>query len=149
MSKLYTDSGWINWEYIEKETSAFCMTVGARGVGKTYGLIKFLLDMEKKFLYVRRLQSQLDICSTMDANPFKALNTDTGRNILPFRSGKIVRFCDSVTDDTGKASPIRDAAALGVALSTFHSMRGMDFSDVDYIVFDEAVPSVGEKPIKD
>ena len=37
--------------------------------------------------------------------------------------------------------------ALGVALSTVANVRGIDFSDCDLIIFDEAIASDGERPI--
>ena len=40
MAKLYTEEGWVNWDYIEDQGAVFNMIVGARGTGKTYGLMK-------------------------------------------------------------------------------------------------------------
>ena len=37
---------------------------------------------------------------------------------------------------------------MGVALSVVANIRGIDFSDYDYIVFDEFIASAGERPIK-
>ena len=53
-----------------------------------------------------------------------------------------------------RASSIRvskvpcNAFAVGVALSVVANIRGIDFSDYDYIVFDEFIASAGERPIK-
>ena len=47
MAKIYDKSGWVNWEYIAGQKAAFCMVVGARGVGKTYGLMKYLLEHDR------------------------------------------------------------------------------------------------------
>ena len=62
MGKIYTDSGWVNWDYILSQPASFIQVIGARGVGKTYGLMKKLIREKKKFLYMRRLKSQLDQC---------------------------------------------------------------------------------------
>jgi len=107
-----------------------------------------LLDRGVKFIYLRRLKTQLDQCAAIDANPFKKLNTDTGRNIMPFRAREIIRFCPAAENDDGRIIANAPPVALGVALSTFATIRGADFSDIDAIVFDEAVPMVGESPIK-
>ena len=40
MSKIYNADGWVNWDYIVNQAAAFTMVVGARGVGKSYGLMK-------------------------------------------------------------------------------------------------------------
>lgn len=149
MGKLYTQDGWVNWDYIVRQTKAFCMVVGARGTGKTFGLMRWLLHQRRPFLYVRRLKSQLDICATIDANPFRAINDADKDTIRPFRKNGMIRFCRTQVDDKGKEYPTGDPVAIGVALSTFQSMRGMDFSNINTIVFDEAVPNIGQKPIKE
>ena len=136
MAKIYTAEGWVNWDYIVNQQSAFCMVVGARGVGKTYGLMKYLLEHDRPFIYLRRLKSQLDQCVTADGNPFKKLNTDTGRNIIPKRTAGGVLFMDNDR-----------IIAVGVALSTVANVRGFDYSNYDCIVFDEAIASDGERPI--
>lgn len=139
--KLYNKEGWVNWDYICGLNRAFIMVVGARGTGKTYGLFKKLVEEEKPFIYVRRLQAQLDISKTESGNPFRKLNKDLCLDIQPAKAGKQAEF----RRDGGQG----DIAALGVALSTVATVRGFDFSGYDYIVFDEAVPMIGEKPIKD
>lgn len=149
MSKIYTEEGFVNWEYLYSQTKAFCMATGARATGKTYGLLKLLIEHKIKFLYLRRLRTQLDQCASVTANPFKKLNTDLGLNIQPYKSKELVRFIPSQEIEGGRNVPDGEPVAIGLALSTFATMRGMDFSDIDAVVFDEAIPMVGEKAIKD
>lgn len=137
MAKIYTDSGWVNWDYIISQGAAFTMVVGARGVGKTYGMFKYCIENKRPFIYLRRLKSQLDHCATVDGNPFKKLNTDLGTDIKPKRSQGGVLFMDG-----------DKLIALGVALSTVANVRGFDYSDYDMVVFDEAIASDGERPIQ-
>ena len=136
MAKVYDSNGWVNWDYLINQGSAFTMVVGARGVGKTYGLMKYCLDQGRKFIYLRRLKSQLDQCANNAGNPFKKLNSDLNRNIKPKGTQGGVLF-----DENG------EVVALGVALSTVANVRGFDYSDYDMIIFDEAVASDGERPI--
>ena len=140
MSKLYDADGWVNWDYIFNQESSFISVIGARGVGKTYGLFKKLILDGKKFIYLRRLKSQLDQCSKEEGNPFKRINLDYDLSIRPYPAGGIVTFRNG--DKTG------DIVAAGVALSVVANVRGIDFSDYDYIVFDEFIASIGERPIK-
>ena len=140
MSKIYDSSGWVNWDYILSQDEKFIAVVGARGVGKTYGIFQKLIKERKPFIYLRRLKSQLDQCAKLEGNPFKKLNTDLGTDIKPFSSGGTVSFRQ--TDKTG------ELFAVGVALSVVANVRGVDFSDIDYIVFDEFIASAGERPIK-
>lgn len=140
MAKIYTADGWVNWDYILSQDASFISIVGARGVGKTYGCFKKLVDEGKKFIYLRRLKSQLDQCGKPEGNPFKKINDDIGHDIKPFPSGGIISFRE--TDKTGAL------VSVGVALSVVANVRGIDFSDFDYIVFDEFIASIGERPIK-
>ena len=140
MAKIYTEQGWVNWEYIMQQPESIISVVGARGVGKTYGLFKYLIENKKRFIYVRRLKSQLEQCGKVEGNPFKKLNIDLGMNILPYPSGGSITFRDG--EKTG------EIIAVGVALSVVANLRGIDFSDYDYIVFDEFIASDGERPIK-
>ena len=57
MSKIYNADGWVNWDYIVNQGAAFTMVVGARGVGKTYGLMKYNIEHDRPFIYNRRRQS--------------------------------------------------------------------------------------------
>ena len=140
MAKIYTASGWINWPWIIEQGSAFNMVVGARGTGKTYGIMRYLIENHHPFLYMRRLKTQLDICGKVSGNPFRKLCIDMGINIIPFSTGGNIEFRKD--DRSG------EIVAVGVALSTIATIRGIDFSDYNFIVFDEAVPMAGEKPIK-
>lgn len=140
MNKIYNIEGWVNWDYITEQKASFIAVVGARGVGKTYGIFKKLIEEKKRFIYLRRLKSQLDQCGKSEGNPFKKINIDCDCNIKPFPSGGIITFKEG--DKTG------NIIAVGVALSVVANVRGIDFSDYDYIVFDEFIASSGERPIK-
>lgn len=137
MGKIYDKNGWVNWDYIVSQNAAFTMVVGARGVGKTYGLMKYCIEHDEPFIYLRRLKSQLDQCATGDGNPFKKLNTDLGTDIKPRSTAGGVIFADQ-----------ERVAALGVALSTVANVRGFDYSNYNIIIFDESIASDGERPIK-
>ena len=49
--KLYTDKGYLNIPTIAKNAdsidAAFIVIIGARQVGKTYGVLKYVLDADK------------------------------------------------------------------------------------------------------
>ena len=140
MGKIYDTAGWVNWDYIMKQTESIISVVGARGTGKTYGLFKWMIEHREKFIYLRRLKSQLEECRKEDGNPFRKLNHDLDINIKPFPAAGSVLF--RYDDKNG------DAAAVGVALSVVANVRGVDYSDINYIVFDEFISSDGERPIK-
>ena len=141
MAKIYNKSeGWLDWDYIMMQKCPFIIIVGPRGVGKTYGGFRKLVKEGKKFIYLRRLKSQLELCSREEGNPFKAINADLGTEIRPYPASGIISFRNG--DKAG------EVAAIGVALSVVANLRGIDFSDCDYIIFDEFIASAGERPIK-
>ena len=140
MARIFNSAGWVNWDYIMQQPESIISVVGARGTGKTYGLFKWLIEHRRKFIYLRRLKSQLEECRKDAGNPFKKLNIDMGINIRPFPLAGSVAF--NYEDRNG------DTAAVGVALSVVANIRGVDYSDFDYIVFDEFILSDGERPIK-
>ena len=140
MAKVYTNEGWVNWEYILNQKESIISVVGSRGIGKTYGIFKELIDRKEKFIYLRRLKSQVDQCSKIEGNPFKKINTDLDKDIRRYPSGGIVTFREGDRDG--------DIISTGVALSVVANIRGIDFSDYNYIVFDEFIASAGERPIK-
>ena len=136
MAKIYDKQGWVNWDYIITQGAAFTMVVGARGVGKTYGIMKYCIEHEIPFIYLRRLKTQLELCASVDGNPFNKLNTDLEMNIRPQNTRAGVVFADG-----------EKTIALGVALSTVANVRGFDYSRFNMIIFDEAIASDGERPI--
>lgn len=140
MGKLYSAAGWVNWDYIMQQKESIISVVGARGTGKTYGCFKWLVEHNERFIYLRRLKSQLEECKKDAGNPFKKLNTDLDIDIKPYSSGGTVAF--NYEEKSGLN------VAVGVALSVVANLRGVDYSDYNYIVFDEFISSDGERPIK-
>lgn len=121
----------------------FQIIIGGRGTGKTYSVLDYLQRVsspEHKFIYMRREGTEIDACSTEYGNPYKKLNFDKGYNISPFRIKKFNGFGIQRDED----EPI----GYGIALSLFAGMRSMDFSDVDYIFFDEFIPEKHKRKIK-
>lgn len=122
----------------------FTLILTGRGVGKTFGVLDFCrkeaMEGRGRFAYMRRLQTQIDICAKQEFSPFKRLDmvrhyTTTVKSISRYSSG----FYDG---DSG------ELLGVGVALSTFGSLRGFDGSDITRIVFEECIPQAREARIK-
>ena len=141
MAKIYNENGWVNWDFLMNDISVIKMVVGPRAVGKTYGIFKWCIENKKRFIYMRRLKTQLELCATEDGNPFKKVASDMGILIIPVKKEGMILF--KLNEKDG------ETLAVGTALSTFATMRGVDFSSFDVIIFDEAIAMVNEKPIKD
>ena len=143
IGKIYQDSGWLNWDYLYPECKFIMSITGPRGTGKTYGLLKYIVEHDIRFIYIRRLRSQLDnVASGEENNPFKSINDDCGTQIVPERRRGSCRFIDKSNEDEPKV------LGYGVALSTVATIRGSDYSDVECIIFDEFIAMKNERPIK-
>lgn len=123
----------IEWYDIRKKRlSAINIIIGSRGIGKTYSVLSFLIESGKQFIYLRNTDVQMKECITAFGNPFKRWNRDHNRNIF-FKSERSHAMIYDADDDSGQ--PI----GYGMALSTFENLRGVDLSDVDYVIFDEFI----------
>lgn len=102
--------------------------IGARGIGKTYSLLRFLVESGECFLYMRNTKTQIDECSGEFGNPFKAINNDFDYNIRV-----------ELSKNHGFIMSEDNCIGYVAALSTFENLRGVDLSDVKYIIYDEFI----------
>lgn len=105
--------------------------IGGRGIGKTYGTIDYVLNKKRPFIYLRNTDTQLQECATQFGNPFKRWNTDHERDIRILSQRKHCMIYDCGNEEE------KLLIGYAVALSTFENLRGVDLSDVEYVIFDE------------
>ena len=126
----------------------FIFCVGGRGTGKTYGALKYVLENDIKFLYMRRTQSQADLINRPEFTPFKAVSRDTGELITcsPISKYNSAFYRAKYEDD----KIIPDGLPIGytLALSTVSNLRGFDMSDCELLIYDEFIPEKHERPLK-
>ena len=118
-------------DYINK-LSAISIFIGGRGIGKTYSSFSFVLEnmTEAPFIYMRNTAVQLDECCGAFGNPFKKWAKDHNRLIWMEKEKNHAVIYEEVGEET-------KILGYGVALSTFENLRGVDLSDVKYVIFDE------------
>lgn len=140
---MYTKEGWLDVESIMRnDAQPYKFIVGARGIGKTFGILKYILKYRIKFIYMRRTQTQVDLIKNDDLNPFKAL--EDGDSYVMRNINKYVTGVYQIGDDDELGSPI----GYVLALSTIANLRGFDASDVRLLVYDEFIGEKHEKPIR-
>lgn len=112
----------------EKSIEDINIIIGGRGIGKTYSLLRYLVENGNKFVYMRTTKTELDECCGEFGNPFKAINRDFGYDITikPNKTHGLV-YSDGVL------------IGYAAALSTFENLRGVDLSDTKYMVYDEFI----------
>ena len=141
----FLDSGYINIEKIIKRPFPFQLVISARGTGKTYSGIKYLLESGDKFIFMRRTQTQIDMIRDAQTSPFVV--NDPNIIIKPINKYiagvyKGEENADGIIDAVGK--PI----GLCMALSTISNIRGFSTADVKIILFDEITGEEHERMIK-
>lgn len=147
--KLYSDNGYLNIEAVLNIDVPFIFVVGGRGTGKTFGALKYVVDNDKRFMFMRRTQSQLDLINKPEFSPFKPLNSAykwdiTSESITKYNAG----FYHSHETDNGRIEAVGAPLGYSCALSTVSNLRGFDASDIELLIYDEFIPEKHERPIK-
>ena len=138
---LYLDTGYLNHDILFSDREAFVFIIGARGIGKTYGALKYVYEHGIKFVYLRLSDVEVQNLANASFNPFKSVNEDIGSDVQIAKEKKVVRFVDASKED-------RPTLGYMFALSTLSNFRSFDLSDVDVIIFDEFIPEPNKRPIR-
>ena len=120
-----------------------------RGPGKTYSFLRYMVETDQFFIYMKRTNDDIELLCTgtsnpdmqVDTDPFVPLNRDFGWNIKPHLIDKgIAGFykCNEEGKPTG--API----GLIVSLNRVSKIKGTDMSRASWICFDEFVPQATE-----
>ena len=142
---LYTPEGWINSALPMRDKAPFVIMIGGRGRGKTFAVLRDIIESGEDFVYMRRTEKQIELAKTPDLNPFRAVNLVCGTDIV---SGSISKSIAGFyhADEEGKATG--EALGIGVALSTIATIRGIS-SQARYMCYDEFIPERHERAIKE
>lgn len=139
--RLYTKEGWLDIPHIaeicDKNNINFVIIIGKRQVGKTYGVLKYMLDEKKGFIFLRTNKSEYDVIKSGYNSPFDKIDEYKGRIVFKSEgeySSEIIRL-DKVGDEEIK-TPVGKFAAL----TTFGHIRGINGDDYTDVVHDEFIP---------
>lgn len=148
--KLYTDNGWVNAAMLLDCPEPFVVALGGRGIGKSYSVLAELLHRDTRFIYMRRTQTQLDAITVPQLNPYNQIAADEGISIITQKLSKhTAGFYHGAVNDKGETVPEGSPFAVGIALSTFSSIRSLSAEGYEVVVFDEIIPERHEHPIKE
>lgn len=142
---LYLDSGYLDMRSIIETGYPFIFVPAARGTGKTYGTLKYHIEEGNTILLIRRTKTEAELQAKSQSTAYKAIFDDLGIvewGCTPCGSagyGTIQQHIDGEGDRI---------LAYVSALNTFANIRGIDFSDVSYIVFDEFIAEAHVRKIK-
>ena len=130
---------WLEIRNYEKKFRPLTFFIGGRGIGKTYSSIQYLVEREDLFLYLRNTQTQIEESCSLMGNPFLSYNRDHGRNIKLVPEKKHFLIVDEVETSEDNEKPVQKLIGYAAALSTFENLRGVDMSEVKFILFDEFI----------
>lgn len=138
---IYLKSGYLDMRSIIQDGSTFIFIPAARGTGKTYGSLKYFYDtVNKPILLIRRTKQEADLQARSDTTSYKTVFNDLG--IEDYR-------CTSSTASGYGTVSVGDRIVAYVAsLNTFASIKGIDFSNVEYILYDEFIAEPHVRKIK-
>lgn len=142
---LYLSSGYLNMEPIFTGKLTFTFIIGGRGIGKTYGALKYAKDHNIKIMYMRRTQAQADIAGNPVFSPYKSINRDDGCNI---QMRTISKYNSLIAEEDPDGNVLRELGYT-CALSTISHIRSFDASDIDVLIYDEFIPEPHERAIKE
>lgn len=136
IDNLYLDNNYLDMGAIISAPYPFIIVISGRGGGKTYGSLRYAMENNIKFLYLRRTKTILELITDPRYQPFKRINADTGREIVSDYGRGIGSFKDSESGDI---------IGYAAALSTIANIRGFDGSDIELIIWDEFIPEPSER----
>lgn len=129
----------INWYKIpdNNKLRPFTFIVGGRGIGKTYNSIeRAVTEYKGKFLYLRNTKEQLQESCGAFGNPFKKWAQDHDKDIVMRLEKSHAVVYETISE--GVRSEV-NIIGFGANLSTFENLRGVDLSNVEFIIFDEFI----------
>ena len=85
---IYTRDGWLDAKHIEevadKNNISFIIIIGKRQIGKTYGVLKLMLDEDKRFILLRGMRTELEMLERNVNSPFEKIKGYEGKIYLVF-----------------------------------------------------------------
>ena len=146
----YNDSYYHFKKDVEEYPEASTFVVWSRrGPGKTYSFLRYMIDNEFFFIYIKRTNDDIQLLCTgtkdpddeMETDPFVPLCRDFGWNIQPkLIDTGMAGFYECDDEDKPFGKPL----GLAVSLNRVSKIKGMDMSKASWICFDEFVPQATE-----
>ncbi len=139
---LYTPAGWLDFPHIEevadRNNISIIWIIGKRQVGKTYGLLKLMLDSDKRFILLRGMKTELEMLERNVNSPFEKIDGYKGRILFNKNSDYTAEIIRLDTQDGDE--DLKTTIGMGAALSSIGRIRGFNGDIYTDVVYDEAIP---------
>ena len=140
--KLYTFDGWLDAPHIDavadRNNISFIVIIGKRQIGKTYNVLKYMLDSDKRFVLLRGVKTELDMLKRNVNSPFEKIHGYERRIVFDSETEytAIISRLDADEDGNEVKTPIGMAGAL----SSIGRIRGFNGDIYTDVVYDEFIP---------
>lgn len=138
---LYTNAGWLDVPHIEqianRNNIAFIVIIGKRQIGKTYNVLKHMLDSDKRFILLRGVKTELDMLKRNVNSPFEKIAGYKGRIIFESETEYTASMIRLDESDDGE---IKTNIGMCAALSSIGRIRGFNGDIYTDVVYDEFIP---------
>lgn len=143
---IYTKRGWLDVPHIveicDRNNISFIIIIGKRQIGKTYNVLKYMLDYDKSFILLRGQKTELEMLEKHVNSPFEKIHGYEGKILLEKNSeytAEIIRQ-DIEYDEEGESHFNNKFIGMGAALSTIGRIRGFNGDLYTDVVYDEFIP---------
>ena len=138
--KLYDKNGFLDIGYIiENSTQPFIFVCGGRGIGKSYGAYKYMLEHTLPFFCLRRTDNEAEIMANALTSQIASIAENMGTEI-DFERIKKITVAKYMNDEK--------LCSFFGSLTTFKNFRGIDLTGAKWIIFDEFIPEIHTRKIK-
>lgn len=138
---IYTQDGWLDAPHIseiaERNNISFIIIIGKRQIGKTYGVLKYMLDSNKRFILLRGMRTELDMLKRNVNSPFEKIAGYGGRVLFESETDYTAQI---IRTDAGEDGDIKTPIGMGAALSSIGRVRGFNGDIYTDVVYDEFIP---------
>lgn len=135
---LYTKEGWLDTKHVEevadRNNVAIIVIIGKRQVGKTYGVLKLMLDEEKHFILLRSVLAEFDMLRRNANSPFEKIKGYEHRIVFEGQTQYTANIVKLDEDDN------KTEIGLLSCLSAIGRIRGMNGDQYSDVVYDEFIP---------
>lgn len=142
--KIYLDNGYLDAAHIDRVADRnninFIVIIGKRQVGKTYNVLKLMLDTDRNFIFMRRVRPELEMLCKDTNSPFEKIPTE---GEIKFRKeSEYTASIERVTSTTKDGEEVKESKRIGtgVTLSGIGNIRGFNGDKFSDLVFDEFIP---------
>lgn len=127
-NSIYTPEGWLDVPALDRRGCWLNVITGPRQVGKTYGVLKMMIEQRRPFILMRRTVEEVQFLGiNTEVNPFKVFEPE--HEISMDRAGKILNIKEN-----------DEIIGICLGLPTVATIRGFSASRFTDIVFDEFIP---------